>query len=227
MYQLYYWPGLPGRGEFIRLVLEHAEVAYEDIGVNQGFEPIVAMKQTAAGFAPPYLVHGEFTLAQMPAICIYLGQRHGLCPTDPACSARVLQLLLTISDTVSEIHDLHHPVSIAQTYEQQKDVAQQCAKEFHQNRLQQWIAFYSKLLLGRNWLVKNQLSVADLALFQLVSGIEYAFPRAFAKLMSPELLHHQAQTRKIETIKNYLDSSRRQSFNEAGIFRHYPELDLE
>jgi glutathione S-transferase len=226
MYQLYYWPGLPGRGEFIRLVLEHAKVAYEDIGLRQGFEPIVAMKQTIAGFAPPYFVHGETTLAQMPAICMYLGQRHGLCPADHGDSTRVLQLLLTISDTLSEIHDLHHPLSIAKTYEQQKDAALQCAQEFHQNRLQQWITFYSKLLIEQNWLVRNNLSVADLALFQLVSGIEYAFPTAFIKLISPELLQHQAHTRRLQPLKNYLNSSRRQPFNETGIFRHYKELDL-
>ena len=187
MYQLYYWPGLPGRGEFVRLVLEQANIPYDDIGTIQGFEPIAAMKQSIAGFAPPYFVHNKVTIAQMPAICMYLGKRHNLWPTQDSSSARALQLLLTISDTVSEIHDLHHPISIAKTYEQQQEFAKQCAIEFHQSRLQQWIGFYTQLLKASNWLVDDQLSAVDLCLFQLCSGIEYAFPNAYSQNNEPRI----------------------------------------
>ena len=30
-YELYYWPSIQGRGEFVRLALEEADVPYKDV----------------------------------------------------------------------------------------------------------------------------------------------------------------------------------------------------
>ena len=33
MYELYYWPGIQGRGQFVRLALEYAGAKYVDIAL--------------------------------------------------------------------------------------------------------------------------------------------------------------------------------------------------
>lgn len=225
MLDLYYWPGLPGRGEFVRLVLEEAGVPWRDVGRIRGFGAVAARRSSAAGFAPPYLVDGDLTLAQTPAICLYLGRMHGLLPDDPAGEARALQLLLTVADVVSEVHDTHHPISVALRYEDQREPARLRAAAFLDGRLAKWLAFFERALGEGPWLLED-FSVADLALFQLLEGLAYAFPRGFAAAAPPTLLAHRDRVAARPNIAAYLTSERRQAFNEDGIFRRYPELDL-
>jgi glutathione S-transferase len=226
MYELYYWPGLPGRGEFIRLVLEQAGQPYRDVGPESGVEAVVAMRNTRAGFAPPFLKDEALVLAQVPAICYYLGQKHGLVPEDPAGSARVSQLFLSVMDVVTEVHDTHHPISVALAYEAQKTEAKHRASEFLSARLENWMGFFVETMTDNEWLVSNTLSISDLALFQLVEGLAYAFPNGSRQLVPVELKDHQQRVANLPGLADYLGSSRRQAFNENGIFRRYPELDL-
>lgn len=226
MYQLYYWPGLPGRGEFVRLILEQAGATYVDIGREQGVEPILALRNTTAGFAPPYLTDGELTLAQVTAICVYLGNKHELMPKDIAAAAKVTQMLLNISDVVSEVHDTHHPISVAMAYEEQRLEAKKRAAGFVNGRLKQWLEHFSNVLGEQKWIQDNTLSIADLCLFQLMEGLAYAFPKAFASSVPSNLLKHRKCVAKLPHINSYLSSERRQAFNETGIFRQYPELDI-
>jgi len=226
MYQLYYWPGLPGRGEFVRLVLEQAGMSYTDVGIEQGAEAVLAMRGTAAGFAPPYLKDGDNVLAQVPAICFYLGAKHGLMPAEVFAQARAHQLFLTVMDVVDEIHDTHHPLNVALAYEEQKEAASERAAGFLDGRLERWMNYFVCVIEGKDFLVDNQLSIADLALFQLVAGIEYAFPRAYRAFMPEQLINHCHKISNLPRIRQYLESNRRQEFNENGIFRRYPELDL-
>ena len=64
-------------------------------------------------------------------------------------------------------------------------------------------------------------------LFQIVSGLRYALPKAMKRLESKHkrvvALHDRVAARK--NILAYLESPRRIAFNQDGIFRHYPELD--
>jgi len=226
MYSLYYWPGLPGRGEFVRLVLEQAGVPYHDVGMAQGVEPILAMRDTVAGFAPPYLEDGEDVLAQVPAICLYLGQKHGLVPAEQFAQAKALQLFLSVMDVVGEVHDTHHPIDVALTYEAQKEAASLRAAVLVNGRLARWMRYFVRAIESNNFLQENTLSIADLALFQLVRGLEYAFPKAFKKHIPQVLLQHRNRVAELPRISQYLNSDRRQGFNETGIFRCYPELDL-
>ncbi len=227
MYELYYWPGLPGRGEFIRLVLELAGVEYLDIGPEQGVEPVLALRGSAVGFAPPYLKDGHHILAQVPAVCFYLGRKHGLVPENELEASRVNQLFLTVMDVVDEVHDTHHPIDVALTYEEQKPQAVLRASGFVNGRLQSWLRFFEQALAERDWLVSENVCIADLALFQLTTGLEYAFPNAMAKSQPRALANHQNRVAELPNMATYLKSDRRQTFNQSGIFRQYPELDIE
>jgi glutathione S-transferase len=238
MYTLIYWPFLQGRGEFVRLVLEDANVPYLDQarepideggGVPAVTKYLYGQGEGMPGFAPPFLIDGESRLAQMPAVCALLGERHGLAPLDEVLRMRAMQMQLTIGDAVDAVHDTHHPVSTGLTYEQQKDEAQVAAKSFREERLGKWLGFFETVLIQNNTgvLVGDAITYPDLALFQLVEGLRYAFPIALAPALvsAPAIaaLHQTVRTR--PRIAAYLASERRIAFNEDGIFRHYPELD--
>jgi len=237
-YELFYWPNIPGRGEFVRLVLEAAGAAYADVGRKPkeqggGFEAVLAFYSGRhAGhpvFAPPVLKHGDFVLAQTAAICHFLGRRHGLAPGDEAGEAHALALELTIADLVDEAHDTHHPISAALYYEDQETAAKQRAAHFVGERLPRFLAYFERVLGqgGGEALAGNDLSHADLSLFQALEGLDYAFPRAFAQATTatPRVLSLRERVRSQPRIAAYLASERRVPFNQEGIFRHYAELD--
>jgi glutathione S-transferase len=237
-YELYYWPAIPGRGEFVRLVLEDAGVTYVDVGrlppaEGGGVEAVAAFYAGRTDghpvFAPPVLKQGDLVLAQTAAICHFLGRRHGLAPADEAGEAHALELQLTVADLVGEVHDTHHPISAALYYEDQKPAAMQRAAHFVGERLPRFLRYFERVLRhnGSGVLVGTEISHADLSLFQALEGLVYAFPRAFAKasLATPELLALRERVRELPRIAAYLASGRRMPFNQDGIFRRYPELD--
>lgn len=237
-YELYYWPNIPGRGEFVRLVLEEAGASYRDVGRRPraeggGIEAVVAfyLGQHAGHpvFAPPVLKQGDLVLAQTAAICHFLGRRHGLAAGDEAGEAHALELQLTIADLVDEAHDTHHPVSPALYYEDQKPEAKRRAAHFVGERLPRFLAYFERVLRhhGADFLLGGAVSHADLSLFQALEGLAYAFPRAFARASeaAPGLLALRERVRARPRIAAYLASERRMPFNQEGIFRCYPELD--
>jgi len=82
-YDLWYWPSIPGRGEFVRLALEAGDLPYRDRARAEGEEALVAdMKKRGTAYAPPYLVAGDCCIAQTATILLFLGERHGLAPRD-------------------------------------------------------------------------------------------------------------------------------------------------
>jgi glutathione S-transferase len=235
-YELYYWPSIQGRGEFIRLALEEAGAPYVDIARGpDGIRVLLkTLGEATAGippFAPPFLRSGALTIAQMPNILQYLAPRHGLVPDDEASRLAAHQLMLTIADLVNEVHDTHHPVGTGLYYEDQKPEAARRAKGFLAERLPKFLGYFEGILErapGRKeHLVGGSTSYVDLAMFQVIEGLEYAFPRAMKKLAPkiPRLLASRARVAASPRIAAYLASERRLPFNEQGIFRHYPELD--
>lgn len=237
-YELYYWPNIPGRGEFVRLVLEEAGVPYVDVARQPrkqggGMEAVLAFYAGKhAGhpvFAPPVLKQGDLVLAQTAAICHFLGRRHGLAPRDEAGEAHALELQLTIADLVDEAHDTHHPISAALYYENQKPAAKQRAAHFAGERLPRFLDYFERVLRqgSGDVLVGTSVSHADLSLFQTLEGLAYAFPRALARASAaaPGVLALRERVRVRPRIAAYLASERRMPFNQEGIFRHYPELD--
>ena len=237
-YELYYWAGIQGRGEFVRLALEEAAADYVDVSREAGREG--AMLRLLDGeevgrppFAPPYLKAGRLLIGQTANILLYLGPRHALAPTAEAGRLWAHQLQLTIADLVDETHDTHHPIASSLYYEDQRPEAMRRTADFWRSRVPKYFGYFEKVL-ARNkarggHLIGAKLSYPDLSLFQVVAGLRYAFPRAMAQLgpRYPRVaaLHDAIKAR--PRIAAYLASNRRIAFNEHGIFRHYPELDSE
>ncbi|MFT3768887.1 MAG: glutathione S-transferase family protein [Minicystis sp.] len=237
-YELYYWPGIQGRGEFVRLALEDAGASYADVARLPAAKHggIAAMRKLMSShavalepFAPPFLKHGELVIAQVANILLYLGPRLGLVPEDEPSRLHAHQLQLTIADVVAEVHDTHHPISTGLYYEDQKPEALRRATAFVEERLPKFLGYFERVLdhNGGHHLIGKAVSYVDLSLFQLVEGLEYAFPRGMAALAPqiPLLRRLRDHVAKRPRIAAYLASDRRIPFNENGIFRRYPELD--
>ncbi|MET0617154.1 MAG: glutathione S-transferase family protein [Luteibacter sp.] len=229
-YQLYYWTGLQGRGEFVRLCLEDAGAEYTDVARVEGDDAIMPFlngdHEGALPFAPPFLKSGRLVIAQVANILQYLGPRHGLVPEGESKALQAHQLELTITDFVAEVHDTHHPVSNEQYYEDQREEAKRRAKDFRENRIPKFLGYFEKAIeRGGGKFPLREHSYVDLSLFQIMAGLEYAFPKAMAKQKLPLLRDLAKRVADRPNIAAYLASDRRVAFNTNGIFRHYPELD--
>jgi len=229
-YELLYWPGIQGRGEFVRLALEEAGEDYEDVARGPGGVDalMAALKEgPTPSFAPPFLRAEGMTIGQTAAILMYLGERHGLAPQDTAGRLWTHQLQLTIADLVAEAHDTHHPVGSNLYYEDQKAEALRRAQDFTKARIPKFFAYFSTVLGEKDYLLGADVTYADLSLFQLLEGLDYAFPKATARALAqhPNLAALRARVAARPRIAAYLQSPRRIPFNEEGIFRRYPELD--
>jgi glutathione S-transferase len=237
-YELYYWAGIQGRGEYVRLALEEAGAEYADVAREPGGESAMLRllgdeEVGRSPFAPPFLKAGELIIGQTANILLYLGAHHGLAPSDEAGRLWAHQLQLTIADFVDEIHDTHHPIASSLYYEDQRREARDRASDFVKSRMPKYLGYFERVLernkAGPSHLVEASLTYPDLSIFQIVAGLRYAFPRAMVRLEPKHrrlvALHDRVATR--PRIAAYLASDRRIALNQDGIFRHYPELDVE
>jgi glutathione S-transferase len=231
-YQLYYWPTIQGRGEYVRLALEDAGADYDDVARRAGGMAAMTKMMEAGGrppFAPPFLKAGRLVIGQTANILLYLGSRHGLAPKAEAGRLWVHQLQLTIADFVAEVHDTHHPIGVSLYYEDQRAPAKKRTQEFWSERVPKYLGYFEGLVSdsGGTFVTGRRASYVDLSLFQIVAGLRYAFPKRMKKFERkiPKLadLHDRVAAR--PNIKSYLASERRIPFNEDGIFRCYKELD--
>jgi len=231
-YELYYWPGIQGRGEYVRLALEEAGADYVDVarGVRGTAAMMKMMEQGGTPpFAPPFLKAGKLLIGQTANILLYLGSRHGLAPKTEAGKLWLHQLQLTITDLVLEVHDTHHPIGPSLYYEDQRAVAKKRTDEFWNERVPKYLGYFEGLLKdnGGAAVAGRRITYVDLSLFQIVEGLRYAFPKrmkAFERKI-PGLVELHDRVAARPNIKAYLASDRRIAFNEDGIFRHYKELD--
>jgi glutathione S-transferase len=214
-YELYYWPSIQGRGEFVRLALEDAGAPYRDVCRESK-----RMPENPQAFAPPFLKAGKLVIPQTANILLYLGARLGLAPKSEAERLRLHGLQLTIADWLVEVHDTHHPIAASLYYEDQKSAAKRRAGIFLTERLPKFMRYFERAAGGK-------FSYVHLSLFQMIEGLRYAFPRAMAKQRRryPRLLKIQERVSRRPRLAAYLSSERRIPFNQYGIFRHYPELD--
>lgn len=233
-YELFYWPGIQGRGEFVRLALEDAAASYVDVARGKGgMTRMMAMMNGDGGkrppFAPPFLKAGKLTIAQSANILFYLGSRLKLAPADEAGRLWLHQLQLTVTDFVKEVHDSHHPIATGLYYEDQKPEAKQFATHFLKDRVPKYLGYFESVLekSGGPCMLGRKFTYIDLSMFQLIEGLRYAFPKAMTRIERkvPGLVALHGRVEKRARIKAYLSSERRIAFNEDGIFRCYPELD--
>jgi glutathione S-transferase len=236
--ELYYWPTIQGRGEFVRLLLEEAGANYVDVARQQ--DGMAAMKRFLDGerpgalpYAPPFVVVGDTVVSQTANVLDFLAARLGLAPGDEAPRAEATQIQLTIADFVSEVHDTHHPIAGSLYYDDQKEEAKRRARSFVDHRMPKYLGWLERVLARNHeskgrWLVGADLTYVDLSAFQVIEGLRYAFPNATARL-EPKLERLVALRDRVAErprIAAYLASDRRLPFNQKGIFRRYEELDL-
>ena len=233
-YHLYYWPEIQGRGEFVRLALEDAGAAYDDVARSKaGMDRMLAImnggREKHPPFAPPFLKAGKLVVAQVAEILFYLGPRLKLSPRDEAGRLWLHQLQLTAMDFVKEIHDTHHPIAASLYYEDQKAEAKRFTENFLDERAPKYLGYFERVLQksGGPNVLGRKFSTMDLSLFQLVEGLRYAFPNAMKRIERkiPRVVAVRDRVAARPRIKAYLASERRLPFNEWGIFRHYSELD--
>lgn len=250
-YELFYWSGIQGRGEFVRLALEEGGVRYIDYAKEPGGDDklVRLMESNCATppFAPPLLKAGKLLIGQTANILMYAVSHHGLAPKDETGRLWVHQLQLTIADLVAEVHDTHHPISARLYYEEQKREAKKCAEYFREERIPKFLGYFEGILEGssrsahlpkgakgkgkrvegQKWLAGAHLSYADLSLFQVIDGLFYAFPKTMKRLAKkyPRVIELGQNVAHRPRIKAYRKSGRRIPFNEDGIFRRYGELD--
>jgi glutathione S-transferase len=239
-YELYYWPTIQGRGEFIRLLFEDAGAAYRDVArlpesEGGGVKALLRVLRGEVGglrpLAPPVVKAGDEVIAQVACVLHALAPRVGLAPKDEAGRTRALQLQLTLADLVAEAHNTHHPVATGLYYEDQKTEAVRYTAAFLNERVPKFLKYFEDVLRrnGGEVMVGDAVSYVDLSMFQVLVGLEYAFPKAFARVSKdvPLLMGLRDRVAARPRIAAYLASPRRLAFNEQGIFRHYPELDAK
>jgi glutathione S-transferase len=232
-YELYYWPEIQGRGEFVRLALEEAGAGYVDVGRKRGREAVAAFfgrkRERRPPYAPPALKAGNCTIGQTANILMYLGARHALAPRDEAGKMWAHQLQLTIADMVVHIHDTHHPVSGWLFYEEQKPAAKRRTADFWKYRVPKFLGYFERVIerSGGPHLLGRKLCYVDLSLFQIVEGLRYAFPKRMKRFEKkiPRVIALHDRVKKRPRIAAYLQSERRIPFSQWGIYRYFKELD--
>jgi glutathione S-transferase len=234
-YELYYWPTVQGRGEFIRLALEEAGADYVDVA-RRGKAGMASMmklmrdhRQGRPPYAPPFLKAGKTIVAQTANVLLFLGPRLKLVPRNDPARLWAHQLQLTISDLVVEIHDTHHPVSSWLYFEEQRPAALRRTKDFWRYRVQKYLGYFERLLKksGGRFILGHRLSYVDLSLFQIIEGLRYAFPKRMQRFERniPGLVALHDRIARRPRVAAYLTSPRRIPFSQWGIYRYFKELD--
>lgn len=235
-YELYYWPTIQGRGEFVRLALEDAGADYVDVARRRGgMARMMRFLEDARierpPFAPPFLRAGGLVIAQSANILRHLGPRLALVPKDEGSRLWAHQLQLTLADFATEGHNVHHPIAAGLYYEQQKAAARKAAPWFIRERIPKYLGHF-EAVLGRNrrggeHLVGSRHSYVDLSMFQVLEWLGYAFPRAMRRVAPshPRLYALRERVAGRPRLARYLACGRRLPFSEEDLLRHYPELD--
>jgi len=245
-YELIYWPGLPGRGEFVRLVFEATGTPYADRSQDRSPKEAAELVMSYNNddsipgpanppvLAPPVLRHGDLVLHQTPNILQYLATRLGLASKEGNEIFHLNQIALTLMDGfVAEIHDTHHPIAVELAYEDQKPEAKKRADNFKKSRLPKFLGYAERVIASKAsgegpWMYGGKMTYVDLVLFQTVDGTSFAFPKTMEKLKKSgdydNVFKLYDAVKEVPNIKDYLASDRRQKYGN-GIWRHYPEFE--
>ena len=185
-YQLFYWPEIQGRGEFVRLALEDAGAAYDDVARKPGgMDRMMAMmdggRDKRPPFAPPFLKAGKLVIAQVANILFYLGPRLKLAPRDEA--GRLVAASVAAHGHRFREGNSRHPSSarlagsITKTRSRKPNASRD---NFIEERAPKYLGYFETVLKksGGPFLLGRKLTYVDLSMFQLIEGLRYAFPNS-------------------------------------------------
>ena len=102
-YELFYWPTIQGRGEFVRLAFEAAGADYVDVSRHDDSKAMTDLMNQASTppFAPPFVRLGGRTVGQVAAILAWLGPQLGLAPNGDSDRVWLNQIQLTLAMTLA------------------------------------------------------------------------------------------------------------------------------
>ena len=205
-YKLYYW-GLPFRGCFVQLLLEHAGVDYEMASMDETLELKSASlsEQALPAMAPPFFkdLITDDGLAQMPAIMMYLSGKHDYLPKDPYLQAVALKILLDCNDVLSDLTNANGSMM----WDHAK------WRTFRNERLRRWMGVFEQT--GINFGLENdggyllggrQASCADLAataLFGTMTRCLKPLARDFAE-SAPKVAALVARVESEPNVRQYI-----------------------
>ena len=184
-YKLYYWP-LPFRGNFPRILLEHAGIPYRlsTLDENVTLKDAPVTQQGIPAMAPPVLhdFENDAWINQMPAIMVYLADRHGYQPNDIYQRAQAIKVVCDCNDVLSDLTRANGSMMWNHADWQL----------FRRQRLVRWFSIFEELGL-RNGVSENDgfllgtdgPSLADLAATALFSTLVRCLPE-----LSPDVTAH-------------------------------------
>ena len=149
-YHLYYWPGIQGRGEYVRLALEEAAAEYVDYALlpPQRGGGVPAMMRYLEGrgiatppFAPPFLRAGRQLSRRPPISC---------CSSAAARTGAAQRSGATLGTPAAIDHGglrggdprHHHPLGGGLYFEQQKAAAKRRTREFLAQRIPKYLHYF-------------------------------------------------------------------------------------
>ena len=226
-FRLYYWPGFPGRGEFMRLLFAETQTPYEDVFADKTFEEAKKMGygKGKRHFAFPVLEHGDLYLSQTPVICRYLGRKLDdgrLFPKNEKDQLQAEMIMAGIVDMVEEGLRAWHAIDTNAGYHQQKEETQPFIEYYKSRRLPKWLDFFETLLTenymktGKFVFVGNDLSWVDLCVFHVIDGNLFECPEVFDKEPTEYLKKFHSAIGQRPNIKAWMSSEKRQKYTHTG-----------
>jgi len=231
-WELYYWASIKdgknrmiGRGEFVRLLFEAAGVPFVDHGVQDPSSVAAFVfggnKDGFPVFAPPIIKKGDFVLFSTPTIMRYLGKQFGLYPKSGEDEAHADAVMELATDFIAEGRLVFHPKCFIASYYEQIEESKPYVAWFEDQRLGKFLNHFEKLLnynetrfRSSGFVVGNELTYADIALFHVLDAAQNQFPQAFEKVISAttHLRPFMTKIRELPRVSAYLASDRRGSY---------------
>lgn len=158
--KLTYFDFSGSRGEECRLALVAAGVEFEDNRIKR--PDWAALKPTAPFGCVPYLEVNGDTLGESNAILSYIGNRHGLLPSDPWQQAQA-QAILSACEGMR--------AAVNKTFGLDEDKVQAAREELVSGPVTSWASSLEKKIQGP-FFGGAALGVADIKIFMVASWFE-------------------------------------------------------